>query len=140
MGRARWEHFAHDADIGVRGIGASEEEAFEQAALALTAVTFDPDRIVAGQAVEIECRAPDDELLLADWLNALVYQASAHRMVFNRFEVRLQGTLLKAQAWGEPIDRERHQPSVEVKGATYTCLKVEHLPDGSWLAQCVVDV
>ena len=34
----RWEHFEHDADIGVRGIGASKADAFEQAALALTAV------------------------------------------------------------------------------------------------------
>ena len=33
-----WEHFAHGADIGVRGYGLSLEEAFEQAALALAAV------------------------------------------------------------------------------------------------------
>src|SRR5512139_3851745 len=38
----RWEHFEHGADIGVRGFGASVAEAFEQAALALTAVIADP--------------------------------------------------------------------------------------------------
>jgi len=37
----RWEHFPHEADIGVRGFGATPAEAFEQAALALTAaVTY----------------------------------------------------------------------------------------------------
>lgn len=38
---ARWEHFPHQADIGVRGMGATLAQAFEQAALALTAVIVD---------------------------------------------------------------------------------------------------
>jgi len=33
MTSKRWEHFAHEADIGVRGIGASKAEAFEQGAV-----------------------------------------------------------------------------------------------------------
>jgi SHS2 domain-containing protein len=43
---ARWEHYEHDADIGVRGYGATRAQAFEQAALALTAVVTDPTLIV----------------------------------------------------------------------------------------------
>jgi tRNA nucleotidyltransferase (CCA-adding enzyme) len=35
---------------------------------------------------------------------------------------------------------ERHQPAVEVKGATYTALKVARDEQGRWVAQCVVDV
>ena len=30
--KARWEHFPHDADVGVRGWGTTAAEAFEQAA------------------------------------------------------------------------------------------------------------
>ena len=33
----RWELYDHEADIGVRGFGASKSEAFEQAALAFAA-------------------------------------------------------------------------------------------------------
>ena len=33
----RWEHFEHDADVGVRGWGNTRAEAFEQAAVAMTA-------------------------------------------------------------------------------------------------------
>ena len=41
----------------------------------------------------------------------------------------------------DPIDRERHQPVVEVKGATYTALSVGPVDGGrSWQAQAVVDV
>jgi tRNA nucleotidyltransferase (CCA-adding enzyme) len=144
---ARWEHFPHGADVGVRGIGRSKEEAFEQAALALTAVIADPDAVLSKQAVEIVCGAqddelglPDDELMLVDWLNAIVYEMATRRMLFGRFEVTFEGDRLQAKAWGEPLDPARHQPAVEVKGATYTELRVCQDQSGQWKAQCVVDV
>lgn len=140
MTHGRWEHFAHGADMGVRGIGSSKEEAFQQAALALTAVVTDPQLVVPEELVEVACEAPDDELLLVDWLNALIYEMATRKTLFSRFEVRIDGSNLKAKMWGEKIDTEKHQPAVEVKGATCTELKVRKGPNGSWLAQCVVDV
>ena len=137
--KAGWEHYEHGADIGVRGVGASKAEAFEQAALALTAVIADPAAVQQRKRVALACEAPDDELLLAEWLNALVYEMATRRMLFSRFAVRLEGTLLTAEAWGEAVDAARHHPAVEVKGATYTTLRVA--PEGEgWLAQTVVDV
>jgi SHS2 domain-containing protein len=135
----RWEHFPHEADIGVRGIGATKAEAFAEAAAAMMAVSVDLGRIRPSECVEIACAAPDDELLLVDWLNALIYEMAARRMVFARFEVEIGGGKLAAAAWGEPVDVARHEPAVEVKGATYTALKVAQSDDG-WIAQCVVDV
>lgn len=135
-----WEHFDHGADIGVRGFGPTKAAAFEQAALALTAVITDPDRIESRDHVLISCEAGDDEQLLAAWLNAIVTQMAVRRMLFGRYEVELEGGRLTATAIGEPISPERHQPAVEVKGATYTLLRVAHTDDGGWLAQTVVDV
>jgi SHS2 domain-containing protein len=54
--------------------------------------------------------------------------------------VTIEGSRLRATAWGEAVDRIRHEPAVEVKGATHTALRVERQADGHWLAQCVVDV
>jgi len=135
-----WQHFHHGADIGVRGVGATLVRAFEQAAVALTAVVTDPDEVRCLTAVDIRCHAPDHELLLTEWLNALVYEMATRRMVFGRFEVRIDDNELTARVWGEEINRERHQPVVEVKGATYTELQVRQLESGEWVAQCVVDV
>jgi len=135
-----WEHFPHEADIGVRGIGETREAAFEQAALALSAVIVDLNSVDPIQAILIACEAPDSELLFVDWLNALVYEMATGKMLFSRFEVRLEGDKLSAKAWGEPIDLARHQSAVEVKGATFTELRVAQRPDGTWVAQCVVDV
>ena len=135
-----WEHYPHEADMGVRGHGASREQAFEQAGLALTAVIADLDRIAPRDPVEIRCEAPDAELLFVDWLNSLVYEMATRHMLFSRYVVHLDGTRLTATAWGEPIDRTRHQPAVEVKGATYTGLHVAQAVDGHWVAECIVDV
>jgi tRNA nucleotidyltransferase (CCA-adding enzyme) len=140
MVETRWEHFAHEADIGVRGIGASPAEAFEQAALALTAVITDPASVQPDEVVEISGEAPDAELLLAEWLNALIYEMATRKLLFVRFEVQIAEHQLRAKAWGERLDLHKHQPAVEVKGATYTALAVRQTDDGGWLAQCVVDV
>lgn len=135
-----WEHFSHGADVGVRGFGLTKAAAFEQAALALTAAITDPARVAAQETVEIACQAADDELLLAAWLNVIVSEMAVRRMLFGRFHVDLQGDRLQATASGEPISVERHEPAVEVKGATYTALRVARTDDGGWLAQTVVDV
>lgn len=138
--KARWEHYAHGADIGVRGIGRSMSEAFEQAAVALAGVITDPLRVEARQEVMIKCEAPDPEVLLVDWLNALVYEMAVRRMILARFQVNIEGNQLHGKAWGEDADVARHEPAVEVKGATYTDLFVGQDSSGAWVAQCVVDV
>ena len=140
MVNAYWEHFPHQADIGVRGVGPTLAAAFEQAALAMTAVATDPALVAPAEPVEIACAAPDDELLLVDWLNGLVLEMATRRMLFSRFAVNLDGQRLRATAWGEPVDVAKHQPAVEIKGATYTELKVGRTDNGQWFAQCVVDV
>jgi SHS2 domain-containing protein len=135
-----WQTFPHEADIGVRGHGATLAEAFAGAATAMTAAICDPARVAAREAVSIECAAPDDELLLVDWLNALVYEMATRHMLFSRFEVKIDNHHLRATAWGEPVDVPRHQPAAEVKGASFCELVVRREPDGRWLAQCIVDV
>ena len=135
-----WEHFAHGADIGIRGFGRSPAEAFEHAAQALTAVVTDPTGVRPLEAVHVECEVPDRELLFCEWLNSLVFVMATRRMLFSRFEVTLEGDRLRAEAWGEPVDVARHAPAVEVKGATLTELAVREDPSGRWRAQCVLDV
>ena len=135
-----WEHFDHGADIGVRGVAATLAGAFEQAALAMTAVVTSLDRIAPESPVAIECQNRDPELLLVDWLNSLVFEMATRQMLFNRFRVDINGNRLTATAWGERVEVERHHPAVEVKGATYTALQVVLNDDNRWVAQTVVDV
>jgi SHS2 domain-containing protein len=138
-GKGRWEHFPHDADVGVRGFGATPAEAFEQAALALTAVVTQA-QVKPKVRVDVTCEAPDLELLFVEWLNAIVYEMAVRGMLFGRFAVRIEGTRLAGTLWGEPVDVARQTPACEPKGATYTALKVAADDKGLWSAACIVDV
>ncbi|MDH3747660.1 MAG: archease [Gammaproteobacteria bacterium] len=134
-----WSHFSHDADLGLRGSGRSKARAFEQIAMALTAAVTDPDSVIAEKSISLFCEAPSDELLLVDWLNTLIYEMAVRKMLFREFSVTITAGVLQAEVKGEPVNRGKHHPAVEVKGATYTALAVEQTNEG-WLVQCVVDV
>jgi SHS2 domain-containing protein len=138
--QAHWEHFEHLADIGVRGYGDTPAEAFAQAALALTAIVTEPETVRPVDQVAVRCEDEDLEYLFVAWLNALVFEMATRRMLFSRFDVQIEAGVLRATLCGETVDRERHRPVVEVKGATLTELAVHSLPEGGWLAQCIVDV
>ena len=137
--RMAWSHFQHEADIGLCGTGADKASAFEAIAMALTAAITDPETVAVVKSVPIRCAAPSDDILLVDWLNALVYEMATRRMLFGEFHVDISDGQLTATAGGEPVDAAKHEPAVEVKGATWTALSVsEHA--GEWRARCVVDV
>jgi SHS2 domain-containing protein len=137
--KAGWEHFPHDADVGVQGWGTTAAQAFEQVAYALTAVITHAE-IKPQLLVRVRCEAPDLELLLVEWLNAIIYEMAVRKMLFGRFAVRIDDGRLEGTLWGEPVDVERHAPACEPKGATYTALRVAKNPDGTWSAACIVDV
>ncbi|MEX2352648.1 MAG: archease, partial [Gammaproteobacteria bacterium] len=113
---------------------------FAQAAIAMTAVICEVDTVRPLVSRQIQCEAPDYELLFVDWLNALVYEMAVEQMLFGHFDIQIDSMTLQATAWGEPVDRVRHQPAVEVKGATYTGLAVTQVKNNQWVAQCVIDV
>ncbi len=136
-----WEHFEHQADIGIRGYGPTMEAAFEEAALALVAVITDPARIEKrDESAQVTSAAPTPELMLFDWLNGLIYEMDTRRVLFAQFAVRISDSRLTGRAWGERLDPSRHEPAVEVKAATFNMLEVRRREDGVWVAQCVVDV
>ena len=134
-----WEHFHHQADVGIRGIGQTLEEAFTEGAYALSAVMCNPQKVRPRVPIQIRAEAADRELLFADWLNQILYEIDTQKMFFSRFEIRLENNSLTGTAWGEPADPDRHESAVDVKAATYLMLKVNCQGD-RWIAQCVVDV
>jgi SHS2 domain-containing protein len=140
MKKSGWEHYSHTADMGIRGFGMTKEQAFAQAALAMIAVSIDPQTIEPRQQIEISCQADDDELLFIAWLNSIIYEMATRKMLFSEFEVAVAGKQLTARAWGEQLDFIRHKPIVEIKAATYSDLKVYQDKDGTWMAQCIVDI
>ncbi len=106
----------------------------------MTAAIADLESIRPEEIVKVRCEAPNVELLLVDWLNAIIYEMSIRKMLFCEFHVNIDGEILYGQVHGEKISVSRHRPAAEVKGATLSELEVAQSPDGIWHAQCIVDV
>ena len=134
-----WEHFSHQADIGIRATAAGLSSAFADAAIALTAIVTKPKKVQAEESVNIDCRGENEELLFVNWLNAVIYEMAVRKMLFSKFEVSIENLKLSAKIWGEKINQEKHSPAVEPKAVTYNQLSVKN-ENGKWLCQCVIDV
>jgi SHS2 domain-containing protein len=135
-----YETFDHTADLGLRVRATDLDTLFAEAAEALfSAIVEDPATIEPREPVSITIAGDEQDFLLYDWLRRLLYLFEADHWLFRNFEVRVSDTGLEATAWGEPLDRARHELSHEVKAITYHELKVEPTDDG-WLAEVIVDI
>ncbi len=136
----QYETFEHESDIGIRGFGDTIEEAFANAASAMYSIMVNIDAVQQIEMRTVTASASDTELLLVEWLNALLSLSDVEKMVFSRFAVIIKSTSLIGTAWGEPLNSMRHETNVEVKGATYHMLSIKKYENGKYAAQCVVDV
>ena len=140
---APFDYLEHTADVCLRGIGTTREEAFCEAARALFHLMVDIGRVRPQKRVQVIVTARDVELLLVEWLAELLVQKDLEDSVFSRFRVAIakeeEGFDLRGEGWGEPVDPARHHIKSDVKGITYAGLRVCREGD-RWFAQCVVDI
>jgi len=116
----------HTADVGIIAYGADISETFANAARALFSLITELDDVEEVLYRDIELTAPDEESLLVEWLNELIYLFDAENVIFKRFDIiELNNTRLKARSYGEKVDSSRHKLKTGVKAATYHMLKVD---------------
>ena len=134
------ETFEHTADLGLRIRAADLDTLFVEAAQALFgAVVEDLATVRPLQKVDVRLQADKIEYLLFDWLRELLYHFDAEHLLFGTFEVQVGEDGLTASAWGEPLDRSRHNMEHEVKAITYHGLGVEKV-GAEWVAEVIVDI
>src|SRR5262245_13515832 len=134
------EVFEHTADLGLRIRAADLEALFAEAATALfSVIVVDLGSVRPEKQVEIRLAADAPDMLLVDWLRELLFHFDGEHLLMSRFTVQLGGGGLHGTAWGEPLDRTRHQLEHEVKAITYHGLRLEQTSDG-WLAEVIVDI
>jgi len=135
-----FEVLDHTADIGLRARGATREEMYAVAALALQHIALDASEARPAQEFEISAEGPDEESLLVNFLSEALYLIDGRRIAIARLAVeRLSETQASARLWGEPRDPARHPPKLVVKGVTYHQLRVRQNADG-WTAEVYLDI
>lgn len=129
----------HTADVGIRAYGVNINQAFANAARALFSLITELDDVEEFLHRDIELTAPDEESLLVEWLNELIYLFDTENIVFKRFDVtKLTNRQLKARSYGEKVDSSKHRLKTGVKAATYHMLKVDN--DNGYRIQVLFDI
>jgi SHS2 domain-containing protein len=138
--RPTYQTIDHTGDIGIIVRAATLPALFEAAALALFDILVDPDTVRADNPQPVEVSGEGTEELMVRWLAELLFLFDARRVVFGRFEVEeIHPERLRARAWGEPFDEDRHVARTELKAVTYHGLLVSEDQDG-WSARIIFDV
>ncbi len=151
--RPPFQILQHPADVGFLAYGASLEELFQNAALALCLLACEPGSIEAREKREVSARGENLEALLYAWLAEILAVADAEQLVFCRVVVKrlitpaasrrrarsaksggIEGILI-----GEPFDRARHGAGTYIKAVTYHQFALERTGKG-WRARVFLDL
>lgn len=122
----RYEPFEHTAEAGIIARGGSLAEAFANTAEGMYALMLDLETVAEREEREIALDGQSTEQLLIDWLLELIFLTETEDMVFRRFQIdELSESRLRARAWGERFDTERHRSyNVMVKAVTQHLLEI----------------
>lgn len=133
MMKKGFKFLEHTADAYVEAYGDNLEEAFENAALATFEVMTDLEKVEPKIEDRVEVEAHDESALLYNWLEELLVKFEMNNKLYSRFKVSSveetpSGFKLKAKAWGEPYDPERHPSKVGIKAVTYHQMEIVKKP------------
>ena len=132
------------ADIAFNAWGETLEEVFKEAALATMKVMVeDLTAIRQTEKVEIKLDQSNEEMLLFDFLNEIIFYKDAKRLILLPARISItksnEGWTLQATLQGEEIDAAKHQLNTDVKAVTMLRFSVARVPEG-WRATVVLDV
>ncbi len=139
MAAKSFEIIDHTADIGIVVYGDDIKELFSNAALALFSLVTDVEGVREDFRRDLRIISRDEDALLVDWLNELIYLLDAEHIVFRRFDIiSLAGACLEAACYGEALDPQRHTTKMGIKAATYHMLGIAK--DDGYKVQVIFDV
>jgi SHS2 domain-containing protein len=124
-----YEELDHTADIRLRVKSPSADTLFAETALAMMKIVYGESRPGTIERT-IELRAETIENLLLDFLSEVLFISEVDYLVFSAASVHINGDSLKAQMTGEPFDPERHRGGTEIKGISYSGLRIVKEDEG----------
>jgi len=135
-----FELIEHTADIGLRAYGIDIAQTFVNAARGMFSLITDTEKVQERITRDISVSASDQEALLVEWLNELVFLFDSEQLLFTTYYIRfINDTNLQAKACGEKADLTRHEIKIGIKSATYHMLKIEKQRD-YYQAQVIFDI
>jgi SHS2 domain-containing protein len=126
-----YEVFEHTADVGLRIRAPDLPGLLAEAGRGLgSLIAGDLEQVREAESETIRVRGSDRAILLFDWLSEVLWAFEGRRMLFRRFEVRVDPHGAEGVGWGERFDPARHRLVHEVKAVTYHQLAVTEAASG----------
>jgi len=136
-----YEYLEHTADVYIKAVGNTLEEAFENAGRATTDIMTDIEKVESKKSIEIRVEAENLEELLYLWLEEIIFRFDTEAFLFSEFEVKEianSGTLLKGEGRGEEFNPDKHPQRLGIKAATYHMMDIKK--DKEVILKFVLDV
>ncbi len=118
----------HATDAFVEVTAKDLKEAFAVTADAVINITLDQDKVEEKDQKEFSASGKDLRYLLFSWLEEITFVLITEGFAIRRIEFDMlenDGYTIKAKAYGEPLDFEKHNFKVEIKAPTFYEMKIE---------------
>jgi SHS2 domain-containing protein len=136
----RFRYIEHPSDVGFEAYGATLEELFANAALAMYSFMTDVEEIEEAEEREVTVQAEDLYSLMFDWLDELLFLFESESLVMKHFEMTVNESefSITGTCQGGKFDPERHEAGIIIKAVTYNMMEVKK--NAQWHARVVLDV
>ena len=135
----KYEFLPHTADVKFRAYGKTIEEAFSNAALALTEVITDYNKVEPNIEKTIEVESEDEKALLYDFLEQFIILLDSESFLLNSIkEIKIENNKLKAVVVGD-TELEKYETETHIKAVTYQEMEIKK-ENGKYMLQVVLDL
>lgn len=139
MNNKKYKFIDHTADVMFEAYGKSLNKVFENAALATFDVQCDLKKVERKVKRKVKLKNDDNEKLLFDFLEELIYLKDAKYLLFNKFSVKIKEGKLEAEIEGEKINPKKHELKVDVKALTLHKFELKKIKEG-YKAVIILDI
>ncbi len=134
-----YEFLEHTADAKFRAYGKTLEEAFQNAAYAMTDVITDHTKIKPVIEKTISVESENKEALLYDFLEQFLILLDSEGFILNKIEeVKMQNNKITAKIIGDNHPEE-YNIETHIKAVTYEEMFIKKEKD-QWIVQVIVDI
>jgi len=140
--KMKYKFLPHTADIKFRAYGKTLEEAFSNAALALTAVITEPAKIEPRVKKSIKVESEDEKALLYDFLEQFLILLDSEDFLLNsikKLKIEKNKKLkLMAEITGD-TELKKYKTETHIKAVTYQEMEIKKEKD-KFILQVVLDI
>ncbi|HEY6393991.1 MAG TPA: archease [Candidatus Binataceae bacterium] len=134
-----FREFEHTGDLGIEVFASSRAELLARAAIAMSQLMVEAQRVRSIESRQIEVYADSDADLIHDLLAGALNLFLGDGFIWRDVKIEEANKGVTADFSGEMFDPERHNLLTEIKAVTYHQLSVVESPS-DWRARIIFDV